>query len=65
MFPVKNHYSANELHAVWDNVIYSYHTSIKKPFTAASYSSFQQIATDLMNSFSFSKLKVIQETSIK
>lgn len=55
MFPVKNHYSANELHAVWDNVIYSYHTSIKKPFTAASYSSFQQIATDLMNSFSFSK----------
>jgi len=58
MFPVKNHYSANELHAVWDNVIYTYHTSIKKPFTSDSFSSFQEIAKDLMNSFSFTKQEI-------
>ena len=55
MFPVKNHLSANELHAVWDNAIYAYHASIKKPFTSDSYSSFLEIANDLMKSFSFTK----------
>lgn len=24
-FALKNHYTANELHAVWDNVLYTYH----------------------------------------
>lgn len=28
-FPLKNHYSSNNLHAVWDSAIYKYHESIK------------------------------------
>lgn len=36
-FMLKYHYSANELHAVWDNVIYQYHKSIKRPFTADTF----------------------------
>jgi hypothetical protein len=34
------------------------HTSIKKPFTSDSFSSFQEIAKDLMNSFSFTKQEI-------
>jgi hypothetical protein len=36
-FPLKFHYKANELHAVWDNVIYEYHTNPKRPFTPATW----------------------------
>lgn len=36
-FPLKNHYSANELHAVWDNVLYSLHTNPKRPFNESSW----------------------------
>ena len=28
-FPLPNHYDANELHAVWDSVIYEFHTNDK------------------------------------
>lgn len=55
MFPLKNHYSANELHAVWDNVIYTYHTNPKRPFTAQTWADFGAIADDLKSRFSFSK----------
>jgi hypothetical protein len=34
LFALKNHYGAGELHAVFDNVMYLYHTSIKRPFTS-------------------------------
>lgn len=54
-FLLKNHYSANELHAVWDNVIYSYHTNPKRPFTAASWNDFGALADDLVGQFSFKK----------
>ena len=55
MFPLKNHYSANELHAVWDNVIYTYHTNPKRPFTPDTWADFGHIADDLKSRFSFSK----------
>jgi hypothetical protein len=54
-FELKNHYSANELHAVWDNVIYKYHTNPKRPFSAATWSDFGSIATDLVGEFSFTQ----------
>jgi hypothetical protein len=33
-FPLKYHYTANELHAVWDTVVYKYYKTIQRPFTA-------------------------------
>uniref|UniRef100_A0A7S3CJC2 Uncharacterized protein n=1 Tax=Strombidium rassoulzadegani TaxID=1082188 RepID=A0A7S3CJC2_9SPIT len=46
-FPLKYHYKANELHAVWDNVVYLYHVNPKRPFTESSWGDFGAIATDL------------------
>jgi hypothetical protein len=53
--PLKNHYSANELHAVWDNVIYTYYKNPKRPFTAATWADFGHIADDLRSRFTFTK----------
>jgi len=39
-FPLKYHYTANELHAVWDTVIYQYHKAPKRPFTSDSWADF-------------------------
>ena len=36
-FPLKGHYSANELHAVWDVVLYTLHTNPKRPFNESSW----------------------------
>ena len=52
-FELKNHYSANELHAVWDNVIYTYHKNPKRPFTAATWSDFGALADDLVHQYTF------------
>lgn len=57
-FELKNHYSANELHAVWDNVIYTYHTNPKRPFTAATWSDFGSLASDLIHQYTFSSSDV-------
>lgn len=29
LFPLPNHYTTDDLHAVWDSVIYNYHDSVK------------------------------------
>ena len=50
-FPLKNHYSANELHAVWDNVIYQYHTNPKRPFTAATWNDQGVMAKELVSEY--------------
>jgi hypothetical protein len=57
-FIVKNHYSASELHAVWDNVIYTYHKNPKRPFTQGTWADFGAIADDLQSKFTFSKKEV-------
>lgn len=54
-FTLKNHYSANELHAVWDNVIYQYHKNPKRPFTQDTWLTFGGLADDLVKQFKFSK----------
>lgn len=54
-FILKNHYSSPELHAVWDNVIYTYHKNPKRPFTKDSWADFGHTADDLQSRFSFSK----------
>jgi hypothetical protein len=57
-FALKYHYSANELHAVWDNVIYSYHKNPKRPFTENSWLDFGALADDLVGQFSFDKSEI-------
>ena len=57
-FPLKGHYSANELHAVWDTVIYQYHATVHRPFDDAGWSSFEDIAKDLRSSFKFTKTQI-------
>lgn len=51
---LKNHYGANELHAVWDNVIYNYHKNPVRPFTKDTWADFGALATDLVGQYSFS-----------
>lgn len=50
-FLLKNHYNANELHAVWDNVIYNYHKNPVRPFTKDTWADFGALATDLSNQY--------------
>lgn len=57
-FPLKYHYSSNELHAVWDNVIYAYHKNPKRPFTENSWLDFGALADDLVGQFSFKKSEI-------
>ena len=47
-FPLKYHYTANELHAVWDTVVYDNHKSIKRPFTEATFATFTDMTNDFM-----------------
>lgn len=63
-FELKNHYSANELHAVWDNVIYTYHVNPKRPFSTATWSDFGAVASDLVGQYTFTKSE-IQTTDYK
>lgn len=55
MFTLKGHYKANELHAVWDNVIYTYYTNPKRPFTAESWADQGALSDDLKKKFTFTK----------
>ena len=45
-FPLPYHYEVDELHALWDKVIYSEHTNLKRPLTEKTYTAFQQKTVD-------------------
>ena len=36
-FPLPDHYEANNLHSVWDSVMYEFHESMKMPFTSEAW----------------------------
>jgi len=48
-FVLKYHYSSNELHAVWDTVVYKNHKSIKRPFTAETFKTFGNMTDAFMD----------------
>lgn len=48
-FPLKYHYTANELHAVWDTVVYDNHKSIHRPFDNDSFPEFQTMTESFMS----------------
>jgi len=54
-FLLKYHYTANELHAVWDTVIYQNHKSPKRPFTSATWADFKTTTDDFFKGLSVSK----------
>lgn len=58
MFVLKGHYSYNELHAVWDSVIYTYHKAPARPFTADSWADFGALSDDLRSKFTFAKTDI-------
>ena len=49
-FATKSHDKAKELHAVWDNAVYQYHSTIHRPFDAASFTDFGKLAAELHDS---------------
>lgn len=46
-FPLPGHYSCNELHCVWDRVVYEFKDNDKTPFTADSYAAFTNVVKAL------------------
>ena len=44
---MKNHYTVKNLHSLWDTVLYKYHKTIYRPFTAESFDDFGKLATEL------------------
>jgi hypothetical protein len=46
-FDLKYHYGADELHAVWDIVLYSQHNNIARPFTEETWLDFQPQVIDM------------------
>jgi len=52
-FPLTYHYDVDELHALWDTVIYENHDSTKLPFTADTWSSFGTATTKIASKYSF------------
>ena len=50
-FDLKYRLSADNLHALWDNVIYSYRKTIYRPFTRESWDEFGEISDGLKTEF--------------
>lgn len=50
-FPIPNHYSANNLHSVWDAVVYEFHKNDKLPYTAETWDTLGASVTSLMNKY--------------
>jgi hypothetical protein len=59
-FPLIYHYDVDELHALWDTVIYENHNSYKLPFTATNWTNFGVETNNIANKYSFSTSEVQQ-----
>ena len=52
-FPLKYHYDVDELHALWDKILYEGYHNIARPFTTESWDDFQPKVTDLMSEYAY------------
>ena len=50
-FVLPNHYGADELHAVWDFVLYEEHENIARPFTSDTWTEFQAHLDDILATY--------------
>jgi len=51
LFPLPYHYGVDELHALWDYVLYTQRTNIARPFTQESWDAFQPQVLDVMTTY--------------
>ena len=52
-FPLKNHYEVDELHALWDKVLYDQHNNIARPFTSSTWDDFEPQVADVMKTYAY------------
>lgn len=52
-FPLPYHYGVDELHALIDEVLYTQHNHIARPFTAATWDSFQTEVTSVTDTYGY------------
>ena len=52
-YPLKYHYDVDELHALWDSVIYENYKSVKLPFTSLTWASFGNETNKMLQKFTF------------
>lgn len=52
-FPLKYHYDVDELHALWDKLIYDGYHNIARPFTSDTWNTFQPQVTDVMTNYAY------------
>jgi len=53
-FPLPSHYSVDNLHSLWDDLIYENHVSQALPFTDATWASFGTETNNIKNKYSIS-----------
>ena len=56
-FPLPNHYSIDELHALWDMVLYTQHTNIARPISDDDWSSFQIEVANITETYKYAAKK--------
>merc|ERR1712051_352035 len=52
-FPLKNHYGVDELHALWDRILYDGKDNIDRPFTDDTWDAFQVSFNQVMSNYSY------------
>ena len=53
LFPLPYHYEVDELHALWDKVLYDQHNNIARPFTESTWDDFQPQVTNVTDTYSY------------
>jgi hypothetical protein len=57
--PLPGHYSCNELHCVWDRVVYEFKKNVASPFTSDSYNTFTNTVSTVMKRHPVSSLDAV------
>ena len=57
-FVLKYRYGANNLHSLWDKVLFVYRKTIKRPFTELAFEEFGSWSKDLREAFNFTKEEI-------
>ena len=52
-FPLPDHYSVHELHALFDMVLYTQHKNIERPFTEETWTSFQTEVKNVTDTYKY------------
>lgn len=53
LFPLQYHYDVDELHALWDKLMYDGYHNIARPFTQQTWDDFQPQVDDVMTNYSY------------